>query len=267
MRHLRNVPVAIAFVASVLIFMVHPGTASASGSGRLRRDVLPTYERLKLNLDARKPGYSGSAHIDLHVVASVDSFQFHSEGLTIRRATLRTARGIVPSTHAQATPTQVTVRARSPLKPGVYTLDLDFTNAFSTQAQGIYRMDTGGESYCFTQFESDDARKAFPCWDEPSFKIPYQLTLVLPNAHRGVANTPIASPVLRVGRGLYSTAGFGPRVLAIRFNVVRGPSHQRPSEAITNVRPSSTTFTSVIGKSAASSFLFTALPSASAIKA
>ena len=195
MRHLRNVPVAIAFVASVLIFMVHPGTASASGSGRLRRDVLPTYERLKLNLDARKPGYSGSAHIDLRVVTSVDSFQFHSEGLTIRRATLRTARGIVPSTHAQATPTQVTVRARSPLKPGVYTLDLDFTNAFSTQAQGIYRMDTGGESYCFTQFESDDARKAFPCWDEPSFKIPYQLTLVLPNAHRGVANTPIASTV------------------------------------------------------------------------
>ncbi|HYQ96594.1 MAG TPA: M1 family metallopeptidase, partial [Candidatus Eisenbacteria bacterium] len=50
-------------------------------------------------------------------------------------------------------------------------------------------------SYCFTQFEADDARKSFPCWDEPSFKIPYQLTLTIPRAHRAVANTPIARTV------------------------------------------------------------------------
>jgi alanyl aminopeptidase len=89
----------------------------------------------------------------------------------------------------------VTVRARSPLKPGAYTLDIDFTNRFSTQAQGLYRLETGGESYCFTQLESDDARKSFPCWDEPSFKIPYQLTLTVPKGHRAVTNTPVARVV------------------------------------------------------------------------
>ncbi len=180
----------------LLLALAMPATSAlASGSGRLLRDVLPTSERIKLNLDARKPSYSGSAHIDLHVVTAVDSFQFHSEGITLRRVTLRNAKGIVPSTHAQVARTMVTVRTKAPLAPGVYSMDVEFTNVFSTRAEGIYRLDTGGESYCFTQFESDDARKAFPCWDEPSFKIPYQLTLVLPNSHRAVSNTPIVKTI------------------------------------------------------------------------
>lgn len=182
-------------VVALLTCALPAGTATASGSGRLRRDVLPTYERLKLTLDARKPDYSGSAHIALRVAAAVDSFQFHSEGLTLRSVTLHGLKGIVPSSHAPAGPAVVTVRTRSPLAPGAYSLDIEFTNKFSTQAQGLYRLDTGGQSYCFTQFESDDARKSFPCWDEPSFKIPYQLTLVVPKGHRAVANTPIARTI------------------------------------------------------------------------
>ncbi len=191
MRRFTVLPTFVAF----LVLALSAGNAIASGSGRLRRDVEPTFERLKLNLDARQKSYAGSAHIDLLVKTAVDSFEFHSEGLTLRRVTLRNAKAIVPSTHAQAAPTTVTVRTRAPLHPGAYALDVEFTNDFSSRAQGIYRLETGGESYCFTQFESDDARKAFPCWDEPSFKIPYQLTLVLPKSHRAVANTLIARTI------------------------------------------------------------------------
>src|SRR5678816_299433 len=174
--------------ALVLLFALAlpSAPAFASGSGRLLRDVLPTAERLKLNLDARKKGYSGSASIDLSVKAATDSFQFHSEGLRLTRVTLRKTRAVVPSTHVQVATNVVTLRTRTPLKPGAYVMDIDFTNDFGTQAQGIYRLDTEGESYCFTQFESDDARKAFPCWDEPSFKIPYTITLTVPKTHRAV---------------------------------------------------------------------------------
>ncbi|HZI89099.1 MAG TPA: M1 family metallopeptidase [Candidatus Polarisedimenticolia bacterium] len=183
--------------ALVLLFALAlpSAPAFASGSGRLLRDVLPTAERLKLNLDARKKGYSGSASIDLSVKAATDSFQFHSEGLRLTRVTLRKTKAVVPSTHVQVATNVVTLRTRTPLKPGAYVMDIDFTNDFGTQAQGIYRLDTEGESYCFTQFESDDARKAFPCWDEPSFKIPYTITLTVPKTHRAVANTLIARTI------------------------------------------------------------------------
>ena len=43
----------------------------------------------------------------------------------------------------------------------------------------------------FTQFEDIDAREAFPCWDEPEFKIPWQLTLHVPKDLVAVSNTPI----------------------------------------------------------------------------
>ena len=183
-------PLQILFIAGLTL--VNPAGAFASGSGRLGRDVEPAFESLKLTLDAGKPGYTGLAHVDLRVRVATDSFQFHSEGITLKRVILRGAKGIVPSTHAQSGPTVVTVRTRSPLRPGTYALDIDFGGIFSTQAQGLYRIETGGDSYCFSQFESDDARKAFPCWDEPSFKIPYQVTLVVPKRHEAVSNTPIA---------------------------------------------------------------------------
>ncbi len=196
MRPARCLAASTSLAALLLAPALPTNIALASGSGRLDRDVLPAFERIKLNLDPRRESYSGSARIDVRAVASVDSFRFHSEGLTIHRLTLRTPKSVlVLSSYAQSSPTEITVRTRVPLKPGLYTLDVEFTNTFSKQAQGIYRLETGGESYCFTQFESDDARKAFPCWDEPSFKIPFQLTLLLPSAHRAVSNTPIARTI------------------------------------------------------------------------
>ena len=90
MNHHRSIgPMSLLFI---LVFSVAiPAQAVASGSGRLLRDILPTFEAIKLNLDARRPSYTGSAHIELRVASATDSFQFHSEGLTLRQVTLRTA--------------------------------------------------------------------------------------------------------------------------------------------------------------------------------
>src|SRR6185503_14730877 len=74
----------------------------------------------------------------------------------------------------------VEVQAPEPVAPGRYTLHVAFRNNFDTDAKGLYRLHVGDEWYAFTQFEAIDAREAFPCWDEPAFKIPYQMTLTVP---------------------------------------------------------------------------------------
>src|SRR5207244_3956963 len=78
------------------------------------------------------------------------------------------------------------------LSPGDYVLEIQFTHPFSTRAVSLYRMETGGDAYAFTQFEADEARSAFPCWDEPEYKIPWLVTVIAPVGEAVVANSPIA---------------------------------------------------------------------------
>jgi len=58
---------------------------------------------------------------------------------------------------------------------------------------GLFQMKEGDQWYVYSQFEPTDARRAFPCFDEPSFKVPWQLTLHVPKDNVAVANTPSLS--------------------------------------------------------------------------
>lgn len=157
---------------------------------RLEHQVVPTSETLRLEVDAGRADYSGSARIALQVAAATDSFQFHALELQLKQLTLRARRGTIGLKWSVGSHGVVTARAAKKLAPGAYTLDIDFTNDFGTRADALYKLQAGGESYVASQFEAIGAREAFPCWDEPEFKIPWQLTLVVPRAHIAISNTP-----------------------------------------------------------------------------
>src|SRR5262249_41451496 len=58
--------------------------------------------------------------------------------------------------------------------------------------RGFYRSQKDGDRYAATQFEAADARRAFPCFDEPEFKARFAVTLVMPSAVTAVSNGPQA---------------------------------------------------------------------------
>ena len=81
-----------------------------------------------------------------------------------------------------------------PLAAGTHRIDLGFEAGQSRNStRGIFTLQDGGAWYTMTQFESTAARRAFPCFDEPGFKAPWQLTLRVPRELVAVANAPIAS--------------------------------------------------------------------------
>ncbi len=65
---------------------------------------------------------------------------------------------------------------------------------------GIFQLKEDREWYVYSQFEPTDARRAFPCFDEPSFKVPWQMTLHVPKDDLALSNTPVAIGVERTQR-------------------------------------------------------------------
>ena len=83
----------------------------------------------------------------------------------------------------------------SPLSLGRVHLHIVFSGVLNDYLQGFYRSKyivDGEERYmATTQFESTDARQAFPCWDEPSLKAKFNIFLTTPVGYTAVSNMPV----------------------------------------------------------------------------
>ena len=163
---------------------------------RLTHDVVPVAQSVELTLDPAKEDYSGRTIIDVLAQAPFTSFRLHALGPVVATATLTDPTGHVTSLTAtvkQPEPALVTLTAPAQLPAGNYRLTIEFTAKYKHDGLGLYKTVSRGEPYLFTQFEDRHARECFPCWDEPAFKINWQLTLKVPAALAVVGNAAVAS--------------------------------------------------------------------------
>jgi cytosol alanyl aminopeptidase len=185
-----------ALAAAVLLAAVSsPAPAAAAEAGadlRLGAAAVPRAQAVELRLDPAEKSYSGRVVVDLEVVRATPSFRFHAEEMELASVELVPAAGgeAIPLATETLGADVVEATAEAPLAAGRYRLTIDFANDFGTRAVGLYRAEYQGESYLFTQFQAVDAREAFPVWDEPQFKIPYRLTLTVPEGLVAATNAP-----------------------------------------------------------------------------
>jgi len=155
------------------------------------QDVHPARYNADLTLDPAKETFSGSIGIRLQVNKPATTIWLNQEKITIQNAVLnsegieRIAR-IIPGGDDF-----VGLAFDKPVPVGSALLTIRYTGEIlSKNSSGIFRQKTGGDWYLFTQFEPTDARAAFPCFDEPSYKTPWQLTLRVPAGATAISNTP-----------------------------------------------------------------------------
>jgi cytosol alanyl aminopeptidase len=164
---------------------------AAPAHGRLPADTHPLAYSLRLELDPKQTSYRGSVAIELQLDRPRESLWLHSRGPRVRAA--RVARGDADSLPAQLESVGdsglAALRFRQPVGPGAVRLELEFDADFGQRLTGLYRVESGGDAYAFTQFEPTSAREAFPCFDEPRFKTPFELSVVAPAGLTVVANT------------------------------------------------------------------------------
>ncbi|HSP18761.1 MAG TPA: M1 family metallopeptidase, partial [Myxococcaceae bacterium] len=161
---------------------------------RLGTEVRPTSQRISLRLDPRGPTYSGTVRIQLTVSTAVPAFWLHAQDLSIQRATVVQGGAEHAARVATAPPDLLGVVPAAALAPGPAELVLDFQGTLDVQrSRGLYKVNEGDAPYLYTFFEPVDARRAFPCFDEPSFKIPWELEISVPPGNGAFANAAEAS--------------------------------------------------------------------------
>ena len=158
---------------------------------RLPSHVAPTFQRIHLNIDPDVPTYTGTTTIDVTVKKTTHKVGFYQQDLTVSSARLVSGETIIPLSVSISDYDINWGQAQSEIAPGKYQLEINFEGKINTSSDGMYLSRFEDSNYIFTQFEDMHARKAFPSFDEPNFKIPYQMTISSPAHQENVCNTPV----------------------------------------------------------------------------
>jgi len=173
---------------------LHPQVVAPAAT-RLSTEVTPTTYDLSLRIDPKENRFSGSVTIGLRFASEQSAISLHGKDLTITKTTFIASgkKARAASVHADEARGLLRLDLGESVPAGEHSLTIEYSAPFASGLAGMYRVDADGEAYAFTQFEALDARRAFPCFDEPAFKARYQVVIDAPKGSTVISNTSLAS--------------------------------------------------------------------------
>jgi alanyl aminopeptidase len=167
-------------------------SAGEAPVGQLGRAVVPRHYRLELRIDPREERFSGRTEIDVTFAEPRDGFWLHGKNLQVTEAWLSNgSSGHIAATYQQKLESGVAlITLERPVEAGEATLHFSYDAPFNTSTNALFKIVHGEDAYAATQFEAIAARQVFPGFDEPGFKVPFDLALITPEADVAVTSTP-----------------------------------------------------------------------------
>ena len=166
-------------------------------SGKLPKEVVPTDYSVRIIPDIDKLTFAGTETVKLDVRSRVRQLVLNALELKIEAASIDGKELPASAIKIDEKNDLLALALPSELATGEHTLTLRFTGKINEQGQGLFYMryqEQGSgarKTMLGSQFEATDARRFFPCWDEPVFRARFQLTAVVPENWLGVSNMPI----------------------------------------------------------------------------
>ncbi len=167
--------------------MAHP---TDDRTFRLTTHVRPTRYEASLSVDLEGKRFAGTVRIEIALSEPAEEIVLHAAELDLSRVRLRSgASWVEPAQVASAAASETAVlRFAAPVPAGEASLEIAFAGRMTDGLRGLY---PAGAGIAATQFEAADARRVFPCFDEPGFKAPWRLAVEAPKGTEVLSNAPV----------------------------------------------------------------------------
>lgn len=197
------------------------GVTIAPGSRRLPKQVVPQSYDLRLEPDLASATFVGSAGIDIDVIEPVSEIVLHATELLVANAVVTaddgtSFKGAVSNASGQPLDGSIkqgdlhdgdelaVIKFAGTLGAGRWRLNLSFSGILNDKLHGFYRSkykDAGGKEHVIaaTQLCPNDARRAFPCFDEPEMKAVFNVTLVVDEHLTAISNAKVVRETIVPG--------------------------------------------------------------------
>ena len=191
---------AVSIVLSSLI-----AAGCMANAQRLPQTVRPVHYSLTLTPNLKAATFSGVETIDVTLAEPAISITLNSAEIAFQSVTVsaggKEQTGTVSLNNEKE---QATFTFPASIPAGNATLSIAYTGILNDKLRGFYLSKTAKRNYAVTQFESTDARRAFPSFDEPAFKATYDVSLVIDTDDTAISNGPIISDTPGPGEGKHT---------------------------------------------------------------
>ncbi len=178
--------------------------------GQLPKHWQPTHYQLDLTINPDLAEFFGQVSIDLQINQPRNHYYFHGNLLTVSKTVLLDSKGKEHIGKYEQVDQSGVVRLSfdEVIPVGKARVTVQYSAAFNEALEGLYRVTDDGLNYAFTQFEAVSARLAFPGFDEPAFKVPFDVSITAPANMHTVANTRLVKTNLSQERQDYVKSVF-----------------------------------------------------------
>ena len=157
---------------------------------RLPDTARPTRYQLDLTILPDQPTFQGTAIIGVDLKERTDTIWLNAKDLTVSAITV-TSGGASAAARWRTTDEMLAVLLAHPAGPGHVDVEIHYSGKLDEKSDvGAYRRKAGDDWYVFTSFTAIDARRAFPCFDEPAYKAPWDVVMHVKRDQVAVANAP-----------------------------------------------------------------------------
>jgi aminopeptidase N len=177
-----------------VIAVIVLATALPASAQRLPGNVTPDHYDLAFAVDLARERFDGTETIRVRLAEPASKIVLHAAEIEFREVTIGAGSAAQTATVTLDEPSQTaTLTVDRPIDKGQTEIRIRYSGTLNSQLRGFYISKTPLRKYAVTQFEATDARRAFPCFDEPAFKATFAVTLTIDRGDTAISNGKVLS--------------------------------------------------------------------------